>query len=276
VTCQTVGHVAAADILLVALQIMVIFVLIVVGDIAIIRTLVGSLVGVVLSQGIILVVDHVIVHVVISSRAEAHSCWGNVCVDTSQSHGPWLFGESLLALHHFSIDLVEVDLTDLVNNILIVEGDESEAPVSVGHLVVGQHRLLDHGKLFEVGFDILQAGGGRQASNKDLLGSHHQLGVRLAGNSNLWLNQFSIQLVSWIGQDLVDTPGVDEGDEAEASGSPGGGILHDHDLCHVSELGEILPHVLGGGLPRQASNEHLARIVGDLIQIDRSQRRKQA
>ena len=60
-------------------------------------------------------------------------------------------GECLLALDHFAVNLVEVDLADLVHHILVVEGDESEAPVSVGHLVVSQHRLLYLGKLLKVG-----------------------------------------------------------------------------------------------------------------------------
>ena len=45
---------------------------------------------------------------------------------------------------------MEVDLADLVHHILVVEGDEAEASVPVGHLVVGQHRLLHLGELLKV------------------------------------------------------------------------------------------------------------------------------
>ena len=128
-----------------------------------------------------------------------------------------------------------MDLTDLVHHILVVEGDEAKASVSVSHLVIGQHGLLDLGELLEIVLDILQAGGGRQSADKDLLGSHHQIGIGLARNSNLkntgykycinsdishsylGLNQFSIQLMSWVSQDLIDAARVGEGDEAESS-----------------------------------------------------------
>ncbi len=48
-----------------------------------------------------------------------------------------------------------------------------ETPVSVGDFVVGQHRLFDLGELFEIGFDVFQACGGRQTPNKNLFRSHY-------------------------------------------------------------------------------------------------------
>ena len=98
---------------------------------------------------------------------------------------------------------MEVDLADLVHHILVVEGDEAEAPVPVGDLVVGQHGLLHLRELLKVGLNskrsatvrllevfsrylnVLETSCGRQTSNKDLLGSHHQLWVCLARYSNL-------------------------------------------------------------------------------------------
>ena len=52
---------------------------------------------------------------------------------------------SILSLdsHHFVVDLVEVDLADLVDSILHLEGDESEPSVAVGLLVEHQHRVLN-------------------------------------------------------------------------------------------------------------------------------------
>ena len=41
---------------------------------------------------------------------------------------------------------MEMYLTDLVHHILVVEGDETKAPMSVGHLVIGQHRLFHLGE----------------------------------------------------------------------------------------------------------------------------------
>ena len=71
-----------------------------------------------------------------------------------------------------------------------------------------------------------------------------------------------------VSQHLVHTARVAEGDESEAPGPPGGWVLHHHYLCHVSELGEVFSHILWGSLPGQASYEHLARVIGNLIQID--------
>ena len=88
---------------------------------------------------------------------------------------------------------MEVNLTDLVNYILIVEGDEAKAPVPVGHLVVGEHALFHFTELLEVRLDVLQAGGGRQSSNKNLLSPHYKLGVRLARNSHLEQTKFNFK-----------------------------------------------------------------------------------
>ena len=41
-----------------------------------------------------------------------------------------------------TIDFVEVYLANLVHHVLVVKCDEAEATMPVGHLVVGQHRLL--------------------------------------------------------------------------------------------------------------------------------------
>ena len=38
-----------------------------------------------------------------------------------------------------TIYLVEVDLTDLVHHVLVIEGNKAEAAMPVSHLVVGQH-----------------------------------------------------------------------------------------------------------------------------------------
>ena len=57
-------------------------------------------------------------------------------VGHTAASSPWLLRQSLLALHHLAIDLVEVDLADLVNHVLVVECDKSKAPVTVRHLVI--------------------------------------------------------------------------------------------------------------------------------------------
>ena len=58
------------------------------------------------------------------------------------SSTPWLLWQSLLALNHLPVDLVEVDLADLVHHVFIVEGDKPEATVTICHFVVGQHGLF--------------------------------------------------------------------------------------------------------------------------------------
>ena len=45
-------------------------------------------------------------------------------------------GECLLALDHFAVNLVEVDLADLVHHILVVEGDKAKASVTVCHFII--------------------------------------------------------------------------------------------------------------------------------------------
>ena len=84
-----------------------------------------------------------------------------------------------------TVYLMEVNLADLVHHVLVVKGNKAEPPVSVGHLVVREHALLHFAELLEVRLDILQTRCCRQSSDKDLLGSHYQLRVRLSGNSDL-------------------------------------------------------------------------------------------
>ena len=52
------------------------------------------------------------------------------------SSTPWLLWQSLLALNHLPVDLVEVDLADLVHHVLVIESDKTKAPVTVRHLVI--------------------------------------------------------------------------------------------------------------------------------------------
>ena len=73
------------------------------------------------------------------------------------------------------------------------------------------------------------------------------------------------------GKHPVDTGRVAEGDESKASRPPGGRVLHHHHLGHVAKLGEILPNVLWCCLPREPADEHLSRIVRNLVQVDGSE-----
>ena len=63
-------------------------------------------------------------------------------VSHAATAAPQLLWQSLLALHHLAIDLVEVDLTDLVHHVFVVEGDKPETTVTICHFVVGQHGLF--------------------------------------------------------------------------------------------------------------------------------------
>ncbi len=45
--------------------------------------------------------------------------------------------------HHLVVDFMEVNLTDFVDHVLVLVGDEAEASVSVCLLVEHQHRILD-------------------------------------------------------------------------------------------------------------------------------------
>ena len=54
----------------------------------------------------------------------------------------WTYG-MINGTYHFIIDFVEVDFTDFVHNVLVLVGDEAEAPMSVGLLVEHQHHILN-------------------------------------------------------------------------------------------------------------------------------------
>ena len=43
----------------------------------------------------------------------------------------------------FTVNLVEMDFAYLVHDLVALEGDETEAPMPIGHLVVGQHSVFD-------------------------------------------------------------------------------------------------------------------------------------
>jgi hypothetical protein len=49
-------------------------------------------------------------------------------------------------------------------------------------------------------------------------------------------------------KDVISTEMVPVGgaecDEAEASGAPGGGVLHHHHLRHIPKLGKVFPNIL--------------------------------
>ena len=100
-----------------------------------------------------------------------------------------------------------MNLTDLVNHVLVVKSNKAKASVSVRDFVISEHRLfnlgittgldlgsgrnisISHlGKLFKVSLDILKAGCGGKSTNEDLLCSHHQFGIRLPRYSNLTAN----------------------------------------------------------------------------------------
>ena len=120
---------------------------------------------------------------------------------------------------------------------------------------------------------------------------NYQFGVGLPRHGNLWFYQLPVQLMGWIVQHLnwqklqylktckmiylSHTGGLSKCDESESARPPRGRVLHHHHLGHVPELGEVLPHILRGGLPREAAYEHLAGVIGNLIQINRSESREQ-
>lgn len=87
-----------------------------------------------------------------------------------------------------------MNLANLVDNILVVEGDEAESPVPGGDLVVSQHGFLDLAELLKVGLDVFQTGIGTETANEDLPGPHDQLRVGLPGNSNLGFHELAIEL----------------------------------------------------------------------------------
>jgi hypothetical protein len=57
-----------------------------------------------------------------------------------QNAGDWARGSRT---HHLVVDFMEVNLTDFVDHVLVLVGDEAEASVSVRLLVEHQHRILN-------------------------------------------------------------------------------------------------------------------------------------
>lgn len=96
---------------------------------------------------------------------------------------------------YLTVDFVKVNFANLVNHFVVVEGDESESSVPVGHLVVGEHCVLYLAELFEVGFDILKTRGGRKAAHEYFLGAHHQFRVCLPGHGYLGLYDLTVELM---------------------------------------------------------------------------------
>ena len=72
-------------------------------------------------------------------------------------------------------------------------------------------------------------------------------------------------------ENSVDAGRVAERDKSKPSRPPGGWVLHHHHLGNVTELREILANVLRSRLPGKSANEHLAWVVGDLVEIDGSE-----
>ena len=55
-------------------------------------------------------------------------------------------------------------------------------------------------------------------------------------NTDLGFHHLAVDGVVGDEQDLVHAGRCGEGDEAEAPGAPGSRVLHNHHLCHVTEL----------------------------------------
>ena len=64
-------------------------------------------------------------------------------VQASQTYSAGLLRKCLLAFHHLPVNLVEMYLTDLVHDILVVESNKAKASVSVRDFVVSQHWLFN-------------------------------------------------------------------------------------------------------------------------------------
>ena len=77
---------------------------------------------------------------------------------------------SFLALHLLVLDGVKVDLAHPVHHVLVLEGDEAEAPVSLGLLVHQHDGLLHLSELVEVGFHLLGGGLLTHSAHEDLFG----------------------------------------------------------------------------------------------------------
>ena len=58
---------------------------------------------------------------------------------------------------------------------------------------------------------------------------------------------------------------ITERDESESSRPPSGRIFHDHDLCEFTKDGKIFTDGFRGCLPRKASDEHLPRIIRNIV-----------
>jgi len=72
-------------------------------------------------------------------------------------------------------------------------------------------------------------------------------------------------LVNGTLEDFVDGRRVAESDEAEAAGPSCCRILHDHDFGEFAKGREVFSDRLRRCLPRQATDEHLSWVVGNVI-----------
>lgn len=79
---------------------------------------------------------------------------------------------------------MEMNFTNFIHNIFIIERNKTESSMTACDFVIGQHGFFDFAELFKICSYIFQTCGSWQSSNKYLFGSHHQFGVGFPRHSH--------------------------------------------------------------------------------------------
>ena len=148
------------------------------------------------------------------------SCSQPFCLSEDNSHTYQNTNTNFLAINiRLTIDFMEMDFTNLIYDVFIVESDKSKPTVTIGDFIISQHSFLDLAKLFKICADIFQASSSRQSceetvlfsihsntcflclikiiltADKDLFGSHYKFWIGFSWHSHFWFNKFPIKLV---------------------------------------------------------------------------------
>lgn len=157
----------------------------------------------------------------------------------------------------------------LVDAVVIVEGDESEAAWLLGGLVEDDFGLGDGSVLGEVFGEHLF--GVILTDSTDVEALRGDVGflsvLVIARDRTLWIHGLSVDNMRALFHGGVDFGLGGECDESESTGSLGGRISHHNDVGDLSELRVELAHQLIGGVGREASDKNLAKILGLQIRV---------
>ncbi|GMR61496.1 hypothetical protein PMAYCL1PPCAC_31691, partial [Pristionchus mayeri] len=178
-------------------------------------------------------------------------------------------GESLLDVASVAVDLVALEDDALVDDVVVIEGDEGESTVLVPHLVLDDIDLLDVAELAEVVLEhvigvLLADAGDVQSEGGDVACAFV---VGIAGHGSLRVDSLAIDNVRAVLLALVHLHLGGVGDESESSRPLRRRVAHDDNIGELAVLSVEFTHHLFGRVRREASDEELSVVLGLSVSI---------